>query len=363
MEDGEVFFEEIHQSEELAKEPSLLLDTIQDLEGLDLIVGPSGYGVELTHLKDLDIEELEDWYLTYILLLRKDDLKTASEEGNPGIMVYSAMTESVLQMKEEKFPVCFAPGVINLPTVPRFRKINNLDMGTVDKLASAFLAVENQSERRDIPYSETSFILLELGGGYNAGIAVEGGKVVDGIGGTMKGMGVLSSGEVDMEMIQLAKDWRKTDVFKGGINSLIGDKSLQDFLEDRESDEDCKIAWNRMVEDILKVVKSLKVSVQDPAEIILSGRLSRNEIFRNSIIDELEKIAPVKVLKSLDSAEDTKQAAQGYGMIGEGLAGGEYSELVKHLKINEASGTALDYVLHPTGKKAVEQMKRKVSFR
>ena len=362
VEEGEVFFEKVLSSEELAEDPSLLVETIEQVEDLDLIVGPSGYGVETTYLEDLDLDILEDWFLTYILLLKKVDLKSAIEEGNPGIKVYSAMTQSALEMKKKGLPVCYIPGVINLPTVPRYRKLNNLDMGTVDKLSSAVLAVRNQSEKFDIPYSETSFILVEMGGGYNAAVAVEDGRIVDGIGGTMKGVGFLSSGEIDMEMIQMGREWEKTDIFKGGITSMIQNTSIEDFLNGFEDDENYNQAWNRMIEDIEKMVASLTVSVSDPDRILLSGRLPRFKKVENVLKDRLSKFAPVEKSSSNMCAEKTKEAAQGYGIIAEGLAGGFFSDLIEHMEINDAKGTSLDYIQHPTGKRAVEELKDDIPF-
>ncbi len=363
VEDGEVFFEEVLSSEKLAENPSLLVETIEEVEDLDLIVGPSGYGVEITHLEDIDLDILEDWFLTYILLLKKSDLKSAMEEGDPGIRVYSAMTKSALEMKKKGLPVCYIPGVINLPTVPKYRKLNNLDMGTVDKLSSAVLAVRNQSERFDIPYSETSFVLVELGGGYNAAVAVKDGKIVDGIGGTMQGVGFLSSGEIDMEMIQLGREWEKTDIFKGGIASMIQSTSIEEFLSNSEGDESYNQAWNRMIEDIEKMVASLTVSVPDPDKILLSGRLPRFEKVETVLKDRLSKFAPVEKSNSHMGTEKTKEAAQGYGIIAEGLAGGYFSDLIENMEINNAEGTSLDYIQHPTGKRAVEEIKNDIPFR
>ncbi|KXA93297.1 hypothetical protein AKJ65_03780 [candidate division MSBL1 archaeon SCGC-AAA259E19] len=89
---GEVFYESILESSDLAENPGLLVDAIEAVMPLDLIAAPSGYGVKVSYLKDLVLESLERWYLKYILLLKKKDSETAVEEGNPGVMVYSAMT-------------------------------------------------------------------------------------------------------------------------------------------------------------------------------------------------------------------------------------------------------------------------------
>lgn len=363
LENGQVFYEKVLDSEELAKDPGLLVDAIEEVMPLDLIAAPSGYGVELTYLEDLDLDNLEDWYLTYILLLRKEDLEAALAEKNPGIMVYKAMTESALEMKRKELPVCYIPGVINLPTVPEYRKFNNLDMGTVDKLCSALLGVHEQSERLDIPYSEVSFIMIEMGAGYNAVIGVEDGKIVDAIGGTMGVMGILTSGEVDMEMVQIGREWSKSDVFSGGVSTITGEESLEQIIEKRNEVEDYEKAWERMMEDIEKGVSSIKVSVQNPQEILVSGRLTRLESVKKEVFQRLNEFAPVGKLGELENAEKVKEAAQGYAMAAEGLAGGGFSELVEWAELQEAEGTALDYIHHPTGKKAEKELKKKIPFK
>src|SRR4051794_41792150 len=79
-------------------------------------------------------------------------------------------------------PAVFGPGAIHLPTVPSHRKWNRIDLGTADKVASAALGIVDQAERLEIPYEETRFVLLELGGGVSAAMAVDSGEIVDGLG-------------------------------------------------------------------------------------------------------------------------------------------------------------------------------------
>src|SRR4051794_41764922 len=83
-------------------------------------------------------------------------------------------------------PAVFGPGAIHLPTVPEHRKWNRIDVGTADKVASAALGIVDQAERLGIPYEETRFVMLELGGGFSAALGVDGGRIVDGAGGSAR---------------------------------------------------------------------------------------------------------------------------------------------------------------------------------
>lgn len=363
LEDGGVFYEEVLNSSELAKNPDLLVEALEEAMPVDLIAGPSGYGVEITYLSDLDLDILEDWYLTYILLLKREDLESALERNDPGIMVYSAMTQTALEMKRKDWPVCYIPGVINLCTVPERRKINNLDMGTVDKMCCCLLGIHDQAKRLDIPYSETSFILVEAGHGYNAVLGVKDGKIVDGLGGTTNGMGFLSPGKIDLELAQIVGEWEKSDVFTGGASKVSGKKSFRKMTANAEDDRKSRIAINAMVEGIEKGVASLSVSNSNPKEILISGRLTRFDKFRNKITQKLQEYGSVRKIGRLERSELTKEAAQGYAIAAEGIAGGKFSELVEVVEIKEAKGTALDHVHHPKGEKVREKLKETVPFR
>ena len=56
------------------------------------------------------------------------------------------------QLGASGLPVVYTPGVIHLDTVPAYRKLNRVDMGTADKVAVAALAVEQQHQRTGRPF-------------------------------------------------------------------------------------------------------------------------------------------------------------------------------------------------------------------
>ncbi|TDA32123.1 MAG: DUF1464 domain-containing protein, partial [Hadesarchaea archaeon] len=214
LEDGRVVYERSLDNVELVKRPGLFREAVEEALPVDLIAGPSGYGVELTRIEEVPEERFEQWYYNYILLTSKEEVLKAIEEGLFGAILYKNMTEACLWMRKEGLPVVFIPSVVELPTVPEFRKVNKLDMGTADKMAVAVLGVHSQASRLGIPYREVSFILIELGFGYNAVIGVEGGRIVDGIGGTtFPGIGFLTASSLDGELVQMVGKWERGDVF------------------------------------------------------------------------------------------------------------------------------------------------------
>lgn len=348
LENGKVFYEKSILTEEVAKNPSLIIEATKDAFPLDLIAGPSGYGVELTHIEKIPIEKFEDWYYNYILLTIKDEIESAIKKKIFGAMVYYAMTQSALVMKKERWPVAYIPGVINLPTVPYYRKVNKMDMGTADKLCVAVLATHMQAERLAISYKDVSFILVEMGFGYNSVLGIENGRIVDGIGGTtFPGIGFLTASSLDFELVQIIKNWNKEDIFAGGVASITGLLDEGEFVKKVNESEKAKLAWNAMFDGIEKAVSAMKCSVKKPREILFSGRLTRLKDVRNELKKRLKRYADVREVGSLENAKKTKETAQGYGIVAEGLAGGKFSKLIKHMKIKEAKGTCIDYIYHP----------------
>lgn len=353
LEDGVVKGEVVLESSEVAFKPELLVRAIEKLSPYDLIVGPSGYGVEVTYLDEIPDEFLEEWYYTYILLTSKDEIEQGVARGDVGSYVYYAMAKTVTEFKKRRLPVVFIPGIINLPTVQNFKKLNKVDLGTADKLAVTALAVHLQSERLNIPYSKTSLILSELGFGYNAVVGVSEGLIKDAFGGTtMPGPGFLSMGCADLELVQLVKNWSKTDVFTGGISYASGCKTPQELVQCYVTRPECVDLLNSMIDGVMKAIHALTYSVGIPKEILYSGRLSRIDLIRNTLIENLRKsvvLGSVRTLPvgSLPGAHKTKETAQGYALVGDGIAGGVFRELINHMRIKEARGNALDYVNHP----------------
>ncbi len=299
------------KSAQVFKTPLTLIEILDELMPLSIIIGPSGYGIPLKKIKDIT----EDDIGKMIPL----DTQVAVNEG---------IKEVLLEMKEMKMPVCFTPGVIHLQTVPPYRKWNKFDMGTADKVCCVALGIKDQSERLNIPFNETSFIYVEVGYGFTAVIAVENGKIIDGIGGTNGSLGFFGGGGMDAEIaIRLKPPLTQEIVFRGGLKDFVGeDIEPKDLIK-------FKKAILLLGESIEKDVASILVSIQNPREIILSGRLIAHNFIKEELGHRLNKYASVVKVKKLSRI--AKEAACGGYIIGEGLLGGKYHRLVENMRIGD----------------------------
>jgi predicted butyrate kinase (DUF1464 family) len=174
-------------------------------------------------------------------------------------------------------PLVFGPGAIHLPTVPAHRKWNRIDVGTADKVASAALGIADQAERLGIPYEETRFVMLELGGGFSAALAVDGGRIVDGLGGSAGPIGARACGALDAEAAYLiGGGLSKRTVFSGGALDPDGslDLSSRGALAELRDDPRAHEGWVALEEGAAKAVLAMTASVREPREVLVSGRLA-----------------------------------------------------------------------------------------
>jgi predicted butyrate kinase (DUF1464 family) len=342
LEDGQVFLDTTIPSAEVAANPQALIDALLSARPLDLIIGPSGYGLPWVSIEDFGAREL----FLFILV---------DERERGRISVLSGMSKMIKLMKENELPILFMPGVIHLSTIPAYRKANKIDMGTADKLCCTVMAVFDQARHHRISYDETSFVLVEVGGAYTAVIAVEGGQVVDGLGGTTGGPGFHSLGMMDGELAYLLGSFHKEVLFSGGAVHIAGqpDLSPEEAAQLFGMDEHLNQGWEALVEGVVKSVAAEMTVVASPREILLSGRLCRIPTICDELTHRLGRFAPVRRVTGI--AEVTKEAAQGAALVADGLAGGQFTELVQTMKLREAQGTVLDY-LHIRGAK---ELKRK----
>ncbi len=266
-------------------------------------------------------------------------LKRVDEpEARAGI---AGMRSIVRAMIGAGTPLVFGPGAIHLPTVPDHRKWNRIDLGTADKVASAAHGIVDQAERLGIPYEETRFVLLELGGGFSAALAVDSGQIVDGFGGSAGPIGARACGALDAEAAYLIGGaLSKRTVFSGGALDPDGDLDLgvPGALERLRAEPSARDGWLALEEGAVKAVLALTASVPAPREVLVAGRLASTPGLLDALAERLGSVAPVR------PALAVKSAARGAALLADGLEGGSYAPLVARLRLREARGGVLDHL-------------------
>ncbi|MFZ5625553.1 MAG: DUF1464 family protein [Gemmatimonadota bacterium] len=313
LDEGELTFETSLATAEALAHPDRLVAALLERGRPDLIAGPSGYGLPLRRGADLTERDL-----------RLALLAAPGEDGGIG-----GLGRLLRLLVETGVPLVFLPGVIHLRSVPRQRKLNRVDLGTADKVCVAALAIHDQHRRLGIDYAATSFILLELGGAFTAALAVDGGRIVDGIGGTAGPMGWHSSGAWDGEVAFLAGSVSKRMLFQGGVETLA-------------AQDDYAIAREAYVEGAVKAALQLTASVRSPREIVLSGRHAADQAIAGKLEERLAHVAPAVRLAGF--GRRAREGAHGAALIADGLAGGGFAPLVKTMGLETASGTVLDHL-------------------
>jgi len=320
LEDGRVFLDASWPTADLMADPRPLLDALLGAGPIDLIAGPSGYGLPLCRAREVSDDDL-----------RLAFLAPAGESGGIG-----GLRALARRLDQAGLALVLTPGVMHLPTVPVHRKLNRVDLGTADKVCAAALAIATEIERRACRCDEISFILLELGGAFTAGLAVEQGRIVDGLGGTSGPMGWRSAGALDGEVAFLAGEVSKGMLFDGGVERITAaDPGLH------------AAALAAYVEGAVRAARALHGSAPGADLVLLSGRHALDPDIARTLRAALVDIGEVRTLTGF--AATAKQGAQGAAVLADGLASGRYQELVERLGIREARGTVLDhlYVITP----------------
>ncbi|HEX5618423.1 MAG TPA: DUF1464 family protein [Solirubrobacteraceae bacterium] len=309
LDDGEITLERSFRTVDVGADPALLVDALVEHGPFELVLGPAGYGLPL-----VPVEHVGERELALMLLVREDE-----PHGHMGV---GGMRSIVRALMDAGLPLVFGPGAIHLPTIPTYRKWNRIDLGTADKVASVALCIADQAERLGVAFAETSFVMLELGGAFSAALAVDGGRIVDGLGGSSGPIGARACGALDAEVAYLlGPALSKRTVFSGG--------ALPDVANGPEE------GWLALAEGATKAALALTASVPAPREILLTGRLATRMI--DDVGPRLAHVAPVRIASGL-------AAARGGAVLADGLAGGRYAPLVECLGVRDASGSVLDHL-------------------
>jgi predicted butyrate kinase (DUF1464 family) len=320
LDDGEVILERSFRTVDVGADPQLLVDALADHGPFDLVLGPAGYGLPL-----VPVEQVGERELALMLLLREDE--------PPGHVGVGGVRSIVRSLMASGLPLVFGPGAIHLPTIPAYRKWNRIDLGTADKVASTALCIADQARRLGVDVAETSFVMLELGGAFSAALAVDGGRIVDGLGGSAGPIGARACGALDAEAAYLlGAALSKATVFSGGA---LPDVDLSAGLEALRRDPRHRDGWLALEEGAAKAALALTASAPAPREILVAGRLAPGML--DVLSARLAHVAPVRAAKGL-------AAAHGAAVLADGLAGGRHARLVERLGVRDASGSALDHL-------------------
>ncbi|MFX1375439.1 MAG: DUF1464 family protein [Promethearchaeota archaeon] len=321
-------------TKELISNPQKVIDIINSVKNINMMVAPSGFGLPLKDVHDLTEKDI---FFTL--------LKFNQREKNQVI----GLGKVLRLIKALEIPGVIVPGVKHLPTVPRYRKINKIDMGTADKICTAVTGIRDQMERLNITPEKVNFIMVEIGYGFTAVLAIENGQIIDGIGGSNI-LGFRASGSLDGELAYLIKTIHKRNIYKGGVAYISGysDLSLKEITFLAEKDEQTKIALKAYFSSVKKAVFGISSSFSHKnkiTEVLLAGRGANLVYLKDKMINGLSDVAPVKLMKSY--SQIAKRAAQGAAFIANGILGGEFEPIITNLQLKNASGSILDDIFIP----------------
>jgi predicted butyrate kinase (DUF1464 family) len=309
--DGEVADQIRLTPEALRDDPGALSDVLRRWAPVDLVAGPSGYGLPLVRAEDVTEEAID-----LMALVRPDE-----RGADVGILGFRRWVRALLGAG---MPAVFLPGGIHLPTIPEHRKANAIDLGTADKVAVVALALWADARATGGRPSDSTFAVVELGSAFSAVLVVEGGRLVDASAGTRGPIGVRCGGAWDGEVAVALSPLSKADLFRGGLEDLgsVGPAALR--------------------ESLIKHVAGLR-AVTAFDRVYLSGAAADRPEIAALADDALARFGRVVRLPVLPGAR-VKHAAQGAALLADGLAGGRHAVLVESLQLRGASGTARDHI-------------------
>ncbi len=335
-ETNEIFADESIPRDLMVRDPSIVLNRLKKLareNRVDAIVASSGYGIPLKLAYEASYEEIA--MATFI----------SREEVVKGhrILGLRKLLRMIKEDPELNKITYFTPGVVQLPTVPVYRKMNRIDMGTSDKVYTAALAIARHAEEFKIDYSSINIIAVEIGFAYTSALAIRSGKIVDGVAGTAGFPGYLGSGFMDGELAYalLNIDIEFPNPFKTPIEEFVGRGD----------------GYKLMLESIAKDISALLCSTK-PNAIYLSGRFTRIERFLRDVAEVIEETYSGlgnMVRKLVSRGRVAKEAAEGAAIIASGLAGGRYRRLVETLRLRDSSGTIFDYITIVDRRRIIEE--------
>jgi predicted butyrate kinase (DUF1464 family) len=308
LEDGHVVYQRRFVPAELRDAPKALAQTLAGWAPLDLVAGPSGYGLPLVRG-----EEMNEDLLDRMSLVRPDE-----RGADVGVIGFRSWVRALL---ETGLPSVFLPGGYHLPSIPPHRKVGAIDLGTADKVAVAALALWLDA-RETGSYADSTFAIVEIGTAFTAVLVVSRGQIVDTSAGTRGPMGLRSGGAWDGELAYWRGPLSKRDLFRGGLEDL-GPSGPEAFRE-----------------SLTRHVAGLQAITPFERIYVSGAGLDRPEIARLvwSALGPLGRVTPLPALPGAW----VKHAAQGSALLADALAGGTAAPLAEAIGLREANGTILD---------------------
>jgi predicted butyrate kinase (DUF1464 family) len=309
MVDGDVRDQVRFPPDALRARPEALRETLNRWAPLDLVAGPSGYGLPLVRAEEVGGPEID-----LMSLVRPE------ERGNDlGVIGFRSWVRAFLAAGH---PTVFLPGGVHLPTIPAHRKVNAIDLGTADKVCVAALALRSHAKETGEPLASSTFAVVELGSAFSAILVVENGRIVNASAGSRGPIGLRSGGAWDGEVACALSPISKDDLFHGGLDDLgpLGPEAFRESLRAHAAG--------------LKAVTPFDC-------LYLSGAAMDRPEVAALASDALSGLGRLPPLPSLPGAR-VKHAAQGSALLADGLAGGANADLVEALELREASGTVWD---------------------
>ncbi len=329
-----IFLDTSILTKNLMEDPNKFFEIIDRVKPFDLMVAPSGFGLPLKKVQDLTEDDM------FQIILKFERNKEKKIVGLGAIL---------RRIKKENYPAVIVPSVKHLPTVPEYKKVNKIDLGTADKVCTAVVGIRDQMEGYESSAENTNFIMIEIGYGFTAVLAIENGQIIDGIGGSNI-MGLHACGSLDGELAYLIGKIKKKHYYHGGVASIVGynNLSLKEVIRLAERDDQSRLAIQAFLDSIKKATFSITSAFSNKKSInniLLAGRGIDLEVIKENLKDSLIEIATVREMKTY--SQIAKRSAQGAAFIAEGLLGGKFKPIIDTLKLKESSGSVLDHIYIP----------------
>ena len=246
----------------------------------------------------------------------------------PVVALASASDESLSSLQENTRDLLIAidsinlknhciPPVKHLPTIPTHRKLKQAALGTPAKLCTVATLLYHTREQEAL-WSEMNFLYLEVGENTRTIIVVEGGRIVNGIGGRVcTGMDKRES----QKQGYLNSSSKDTPPYAGEhTENALSNGELTQALE--------PAFWEGLTQDLAGLM-----AIHHFEDIVVTGQSS----LKNAVIDRFGDTYQFYLYPQSEPHQEGFETAIGAALIAEGLYyPGLTAEVVEQLQIREA---------------------------